>query len=136
MALEAEFDRGGVHRLAVLKLDALAQLHDEALVVVDPLPLGRELRHDVELGADVDELVAERGEDDAADIGARQGRVEDVGVFGEPDPQRRLRRSRAGAEAPRSAAPPPKCVCIIQSSQFIVGSYAQATPSAPPVKPL
>ena len=88
VALDAELDRGGVERLAVLELDALAQLDDEALVAVDPFPLGRELRDDVELGADIDELVAERGEDDAADIGARQRRVQQVGVFGEPDPQR------------------------------------------------
>ena len=92
VALEAEFHRRGVERLAVVKLDPLPDLHDQALVAVGPLPLGGELRHDVELGADIDELVAQGRKDDAADIGARQGRVEQIGVLGEPDPQARLGR--------------------------------------------
>ena len=48
----------------------------------------RELRHHAELLVDVEQLVADRREDDAAHIGARERRVEDVRVFGEPDAQR------------------------------------------------
>ena len=92
MTFEAKLDRGRVERLAVVKLDPLPDLHDQAFVAVGPLPLGRELRHDVELGTDIDELVAQGCKDDAADIGARQGRVQQVGVLGEPDPQARLGR--------------------------------------------
>ena len=92
VALETKLHRLGVQRLAIVKLDALTQLHRHGLVVVAEFPLRRQHRHDAELGVDIDELVAERSEDDAADIGARQGRVEDVGVLGKADPQRCLRR--------------------------------------------
>ena len=65
----------------------------------------RELRHDVQLLVDVEQLVAERGEDDAADIGARQRRIEHVGILGQADAQRRsaaiARRDRS-RRAPRS----------------------------------
>src|SRR5689334_5438847 len=58
----------------------------------DALPIltQRELRHDVELFVDVEQLVAESCEHDAAHIGAGHRRVEDVRVLGEPDPQRGL----------------------------------------------
>src|SRR5580700_11963524 len=131
MPLEAELYRGGVHWLAIVKLDRRTQLDDETFIVVDPLPLGRELRDDVELRADIDELVAERGEDDAADIGARQRGVEDVGVLGKPDPQCRLRRCGGGEQADRQQS---RCrndaLRRHSSSQFIPGPYARATPSA------
>src|SRR5262249_11090225 len=45
----------------------------------------------VELLVDVEQLVAERGKDDAADIGARECRIENIGILGEADPQRCLR---------------------------------------------
>ena len=54
----------------------------------------RELRHDVQLLVDVEQLVADRGEDDAPDIGARQRRIEHVGILGEPDAQMALGRWR------------------------------------------
>src|SRR5207253_8398088 len=53
--------------------------------------LNASLRHDVELFVDVEQLVAERCEHDAADIGAGHGRIEDIGILGKPDPQRGLR---------------------------------------------
>jgi hypothetical protein len=60
---------------------------------------GGELRNDLQLLVDVEQLVAERREDDAADEGARQCRVEDVGVLGQTDAQRlRLRCERREAE--------------------------------------
>ena len=67
----------------------------------------RELRHDVELFVDVEQLVAKRREDDAADIGARQRRIENVGIFGEPDAQRGLgvsARCRSNSNAAAIAA--------------------------------
>jgi len=48
-----------------------------------------------ELGRDVDELDAQRGEDNAADKGVRQGRIEHVRIFGQPDAQ----RPRAGRQS-------------------------------------
>ena len=47
----------------------------------------RELRHDLQLLVDVEQLVAQRREDDAADEGARQRRVEHVGILGQADAQ-------------------------------------------------
>ena len=51
----------------------------------------RELRHDVELRVDVEQLVAHRGEHDAPDIGTRGGRIEIVGILGKADAQVALR---------------------------------------------
>jgi hypothetical protein len=62
---------------------------------------GRELRHDLEVGRDVDELVAHRGEDDPADEGPRQRRIEDVGVFGEADPEMLPEGRRGGRHQSR-----------------------------------
>ena len=61
------------------------------LAVLGGLVRQRQLRHDVELVVDVEQLVAQRREHDAADVGARQRRVEHVGVLGQADAQRRLR---------------------------------------------
>ena len=44
------------------------------------------------------------GEHDAADIGARQGRIENVGILGEPDAQRGLGLN--GCLEATAAAPP------------------------------
>ena len=76
--------------LAVVKLDAGPELDGDFLAVGRRLVAQCELRHDVELFVDVEQLVAERCEHDAADIGARHGRVEDIRILGEPDPQRGL----------------------------------------------
>ncbi len=87
MPLDAEFHRGRVEWLAVVERDAPTQLHHEALVAVRPLPLGGELRDDVELGADVEELVAQRGKNDAAGEGSGHARVQHVGIVGKSDAQ-------------------------------------------------
>ncbi len=92
--LEARLDRLRVHGLAVVELDALAQLDGDRLAVLGGLVRQRQLRHDVELVVDVEQLVAQRGEHDAADVGARQRRIEHVGVLGQADAQRRLRQGR------------------------------------------
>ena len=52
----------------------------------------RELRDDLELLVDVEQLVADRREHDAAHIGAGERRIEHVRVLGEPDPQVRTAR--------------------------------------------
>ena len=95
VALDVELDRRGVELLAVVEGHAGAQLERQRLVVGRPLVAGRELRHDLQLLVDVEQLVAQRREDDAADEGARQRRVEHVGILGEADAQGlRLRRER------------------------------------------
>ncbi len=89
--LDAGLDGLRIHRLAVVELDAGSQLDGDFLAVLGGVVRERQLRHDVELVVDVEELVADRREHDAADVGARQRRVEDVGVLGQADAQRRLR---------------------------------------------
>jgi hypothetical protein len=84
-AIEIGLHRGGVDGRAVMEGGTLAQLHGQHGAVLVPIPLGCDLRHDLEPLADVDQLVAERGEDDAPDEGARPVRVEHVRVFLEAD---------------------------------------------------
>ena len=76
--------------LAVVKLDAGPELDGHFLAVGGSLVAQRELRHDVELFVDVEQLVAEGREHDAAYVSARHGRVKNVRVFGQSDPQRGL----------------------------------------------
>ncbi|MGY4496699.1 hypothetical protein ACVWYH_000626 [Bradyrhizobium sp. GM24.11] len=78
------------------------ELDDEALAVVEGLARQRELGHDVELLVDVEQLVAERGKHDAADIGARHRGIEDIGVLGETDAQRGLRVGGSKRQQERS----------------------------------
>ena len=87
-----------------------------------------ELRHDVELLVDVEELVAERREHDAADIGARERRIEHVRILGEADAQRRLRAR--GADGGRSAA-----AAEAGASRFIMRRSSILWISAPRVRP-
>ena len=94
VALDVELDGRGVELLAVVEGDARAQVQRQRLAVGRPFVARRELRHDVELLVDVEQLVAQRCEHDAADEGARERRVEHVGVFGEADTQRLRRRGQ------------------------------------------
>jgi len=66
-----------------MKLYALAQLHGEFLAVGRPIPLGGKLRHDFEVWRDINEFVAHRRVDDAADKGAGLSRVKHVGIVRE-----------------------------------------------------
>ena len=97
MPLDTEFDCGRVDWRAIVEIDAPAHLHHKALAAVRPLPLGGELRDDVELGADVEELVAQRAKDNAAGEGPGHARVEHVGIVGKSDAQRLRRASLAGS---------------------------------------
>ena len=96
--LEARLDGLGVHRLAVVKLDARPQLDGDDRAVFGGLVRQRQLGHDVELLVDLEELVAERGEHDAADVGARERRIEHIRILGQSNAQRRLGRGRRAHE--------------------------------------
>ena len=104
VALDAELDGSGVERFAILKLDALPQFQNKSLTAVDPLPLGGELRRDIELRSDIDELVAHRGEYDPPGVSARQGGIEHIRVVGESDAQHpggswaRINRGESGRD--------------------------------------
>src|SRR6266704_5281014 len=88
--LQREFCGFGIEGLAIVEFDAGPQLDRDLPAVIRKLMRQRELWHDVELLVDIEQLVAERCEHDAADIGARHGRVEDIGVLGKPNSQRGL----------------------------------------------
>ena len=85
--LDREFRGFGVERLAVMKFDAWPKLDGHRLAVGRGLVGQRELRHDVELLVDIEQLVAKGREDDASDIGAPERRIEHVGIFGKADAQ-------------------------------------------------
>src|SRR5258708_27441384 len=78
VALEREFRSLRIERLAVVEFDVWAQLDRDLLAVGGSFMRQRELRHDVELFVDVEQLVAKCREYDAADICARQRRVDKV----------------------------------------------------------
>jgi hypothetical protein len=101
VAFEVELHRRGVEFLAVVERHPLAQLEGKRLVVVRPRVTGRELGHDGELLVEVEQLVAKRIEHDAADESARERRIEHIGVLGEADAQRGLRRGCACAKNER-----------------------------------
>ena len=76
----------------------------------------RELRHDVALLVDVEQLVADRREHDTRRIKARQRRIQDVAVVAQPDAQRapgrrRRRRPRTPARQRASARTARRAVC-------------------------
>src|SRR5215216_1715694 len=90
VALNREFCGLGVEWLAVMEFDARSEFDRHLLAVVGRRIGQRELRHDVQLFVDVEQLVAEGCKYDAAHVSAAHGRVEDIGVFSEPDAQRGL----------------------------------------------
>src|SRR5215831_8288269 len=98
MTLDVEAHRLRVERLPVVELHARPQLEDDGALVGSPLVAGGELGNDLEIGGDVEELVAQRGEDEPAGVGAADGRIERVGVIVESDAQDALRRRGVGGE--------------------------------------
>ena len=108
VAVERKFRGLGVERLAVLELDAGPQLDRDLLAVGGGLVRQRELRHDVELFVDVEQLVAERRRTrcgrhrcaPASDRECRGPRPARCAAWSGPE---RLRRTTA-ATPPRSAA--------------------------------
>ena len=73
-----------------MEFDAWPKLDRHLLAVGRGFVGQRQLRHDVELFVDVKQLVAESGEDNAANIGAGDAGIEDIRIFGEPDAERSL----------------------------------------------
>src|SRR4029453_15210779 len=86
----------------IMERDAGPNLDRQCLVVGRPLPRRCKLRNDVELLIDVEELVAQRSEYDAADERAREGGIKDIGILGKAEAQRlregRVHRQRGDAE--------------------------------------
>jgi hypothetical protein len=78
-----------------VKLDARAELEGQRLAVVTPLPFSGEFRRELQVGCDVDELVAQGREHDAANECACAMRVEHVGVVVQADAQGLRGGSRA-----------------------------------------
>ena len=97
-SLEAHLDGLGIHRLPVVELHPLAQLDGDRLAVLGGFMRERQLRHDVELVVDVEQLVAQRREHDAPDVGARQRGVEHIRVLRQADAQGRLRHRGGPAQ--------------------------------------
>src|SRR5262249_15721464 len=96
MSVEREFRCRRVERLAIVKFDARSQLYDDGLAVGGGLVGEGELRYDLEVFIDVEQLVAKTGEDDAADVGSGCRGIKVVGIFGESDPERGLSQCRGG----------------------------------------
>ena len=106
MPVERIFHRLGIHRGAVMELHPRAQIDPQRRRVLIGIA-GGELRDDLQLLVDVEQLVAHRGEHDPTDIGACQCRVERVSVFAQRDLEslgRRLLRlrQRCGGEKRKS----------------------------------
>ena len=142
--VEREFRGLGIERLAVVELDARPQLDRHLLAVGGGLMGQRELRHEVELLVDVEQLVAERGEHDAPDIGARRGRVENVRILGKADAQRGLRVHAASNDSSSAAAATAKRKIFIAPSPsrslsvgevLTISTPARPAPSAPCRRP-
>src|SRR5262249_31485945 len=96
---EAVLGGRSVDRLAVVELDARPELDGHRLAVGRGLVAERKLRYDVRLLVDVEQLVAQRGEDDACGVEARRGGIEPVGIIAEADAQMALGEGAAGAQA-------------------------------------
>ena len=85
--IQRVFHRGRIHFLAVVEEHAGAEMQDDGLAV-GIFPGGGEAGHHVQLGIEIDQLVADAGHHVGADEGARQRGVEDVGVVVHADAQR------------------------------------------------
>src|SRR5262245_57046187 len=96
MSVEREFRCRRVERLAIVKFDARSQLYGDGLAVGGGLVGEGELRYDLEVFIDVEQLVAQTGEDDAADVGSGCRGIKVVGIFSESDPERGLSQCRCG----------------------------------------
>ncbi|GGF06255.1 hypothetical protein GCM10011611_09710 [Aliidongia dinghuensis] len=85
----------------------VAELERQRLGIVRPVPPRRQHRHEREIGADIDELVAHRLQHMTADIGPVERRVEAVRIILQADAQLARgvgRRRGAGESRQRQAA--------------------------------
>src|SRR5262249_574499 len=102
VAVERELDRPGVHRRAVVELDAGAQLDgDSPAAVRDRRKLGGELRREPEALVDLVEVLADVRENNPAHVGASQRGIENVGILEERDDERLLLSVRGVGQAER-----------------------------------
>ena len=69
---------------------------DHQRLVIRPLVAGCELRHDVQLLVDVEQLVAQTSEHDAPDIGGGKRGIEHVEILPQRNPQRLRERRHCG----------------------------------------
>ncbi len=76
--------RIGIEFFSILELDAVADVDDEVCRIL-PLVAGGEHRDDVQLGIDVEQLVAQAGEHDAADVGGTEGGIEQIRILTQAD---------------------------------------------------
>ncbi len=88
VALDIGLDGGGVELGAVVKENARPQLHRQRQFVRRPRPLGGEKRCVGKVAVDVDQLVAQPGEDHPADEADALGGIERVGILLQRDAQR------------------------------------------------
>src|SRR5215510_2666279 len=82
MSVKREFRCRRVERLAIVKFDARSQLYSDGLAVGGGLVGEGELRYELQVFIDVKQLVAQTGEDDAADVGSGCRGIKVVGIFG------------------------------------------------------
>ena len=102
-AIALEICLGGqrVEAFAVVEQHVAAQLEPQGQPVRRPRPAARELRHELDLLVDVDQLVAERGEDDAPGEARAGRRIERIGIGLQPDAQARRLSLVAGDQQQR-----------------------------------
>src|SRR4029077_14812810 len=85
MTVERELCCFGVERLAIVKRDAWPQFNGDRLTVGGRRMRECELRYDIEVLLDVEQLVAERRKDDTTDICTGERRIEHIRVYSQAD---------------------------------------------------
>src|SRR6185312_17359050 len=130
--LQREFCGLRIERLAVLEFHVRPELDGNCLAVGGGVVGERKLRHDVEVLVDIEQLVAEGSEHDAPDIGPRERRIEDVGIFGKPDTERgfgeRARRGNEQHGGDRRQTQDLHHICPLKSRYKAVDGPVIATP--------
>ena len=81
----------------VLELHAVAKVNHQMRRIL-PFISGRKHGHDVQVGVDVEQLVAKAGKYDAADIGGAERRIEQIGILAQTDMQDAILRQRSGSQ--------------------------------------
>ncbi len=103
IAHQRDLHRLGVHRLVILEFHSRAEMNHQ-MRRIPIFVAGGELRYDLQLRVDVEQLVAERGEDEPADIAGAERRIEQVGVLAKSDAQRPFLRDPGGDGRQRERA--------------------------------
>ena len=103
VAFQVGLHRIGIQHLPVVELYTVAQRHGQREIVRRPVPRRGELRHEVVLRVDVDQLVAHGGEHDAADEAAAACGVQRIRVLVEADAQRGRVRGAGQQKQPQAS---------------------------------